>query len=73
MSTSRNSFCLEGEGGGNELNRGQAPPRAPSWLVLQWSSPPLSLEQQDRNEERKEAAHRQQNWQEKKIGRSQSG
>jgi hypothetical protein len=42
------------------LNLGQAAPRAPSWLVLQWCSPPLSLEQQDRNEERKEVVHKQQ-------------
>jgi hypothetical protein len=40
---------------GNELNLGQAAPRAPSWLALQWCSLPWVWSSKNRNEE---AAHR---------------
>jgi hypothetical protein len=40
---------------GNELNLGQAAPRAPSWLALQWCSLPWVWSSKNKNEE---AAHR---------------
>jgi hypothetical protein len=34
---------------GNELNLGQAAPRAPSWMALQWYSPPCVWSSKNRN------------------------